>query len=269
MAARDQKKAIAAKDEILGRHPKASLEIVELDLGSLASVKNCAETILAAHEKIDVLMNNAGLMALPEGKTADGFEMQLGVNHLGHWALTCRLMPALLRADRARVVSVTSTAHHMGSPVDPSNPNLEGRYDPWLAYGRSKLANYHFALGLQEQFDRAGIDAMSLLSHPGLTYTDLQGKALDAGASGFLGSFFHKLARGTGMTVEAGARPQLRAATDPNARGGWFYAPRYVNNGAAVRRRYFRPGREAAIAKLWEVSEHETGLALDLRAAPH
>jgi NAD(P)-dependent dehydrogenase (short-subunit alcohol dehydrogenase family) len=150
MAARDQKKAIAAKDEILGRHPKASLEIVELDLGSLASVKSCAETILAAHEKIDILLNNAGLMALPEGKTEDGFEMQLGVNHLGHWALTCQLMPALLRADRARVVSVTSTAHHMGSPVDPSNPHLEGRYDPWLAYGRSKLANYHFALGLQE-----------------------------------------------------------------------------------------------------------------------
>lgn len=103
---------------------------------------------------------------------------------------------------------------------------------------------------------------MSLLAHPGLANTDLQSTAVAEGGAGFLGSFSHTLAARTGMTAEQGALPQLRAATDPAARGGWFFAPRYVNNGPAVRRRYFRPGADAAIARLWQVSERETGIAL-------
>src|SRR6202011_5653048 len=97
-----------------------------------------------------------------ERKTADGFEMQLGVNHLGHWALTAQLMPALLRAPTARVVSVTSPPRHIGRAIDPANPHLRGRYKPWRAYGQSKLANYHFALGLQQRFEAAGVGASSL-----------------------------------------------------------------------------------------------------------
>ncbi len=262
MAARNQTKAADAAVTIRGTHHEARLEIVELDLGSLASVRSAADTILAAHHRIDILVNNAGLMAMPERATADGFEMQLGVNHLGHWALTAHLMPALLAADTARVVSVTSTAHHMGKAIDPANPHLHGRYSPWGAYGQSKLANYHFALGLQQEFERAGVPAISLLAHPGLSNTDLQSTTVEAGGGGLLGTISHRLVNLTGMTPAKGALPQIRAATDPTAKGGEFYAPRFVNNGAAVRRPFIRPGRDRAIATLWQVSEAETGVAL-------
>lgn len=264
MAARNQAKATAAEAEIRNAHPSASLEVVALDLGSLASVAEVSEEILGRHDQIDILVNNAGLMAMPEARTEDGFEMQFGVNHLGHWALTSQLMPALLAAKEARVVTVTSTAHHLGRAVDPTNPHLEGRYKPWRAYGHSKLANYHFALGLQGEFDRAGVVAQSLLAHPGLSDTDLQSTTVEAGGGGWAAPFFHRMASMTGMTPAQGALPQIRAATDPKARGGQFYAPRFVNNGAAVRRPFLRPGRKKAIARLWEVSERETGVVLEV-----
>ena len=262
MAARDQAKAAGAADEIRRETPAASLEIVALDLGSLASVRAAAEMILGAHERIDLLVNNAGLMAMPEGRTAEGFEMQFGVNHLGHWALTAQLMPAMLAADAARVVTVTSTARHMGRPVDPNNVNLEGRYSPWSAYGRSKLANFDFALGLNAVFARAGVRAVSLVAHPGLSNTDLQATTVAQGGGGALAPFFHKLAAVTGMDPAKGALPQIRAATDPAAKGGELYAPRFGNNGPAVRRPVLRPGRTKSIATLWAVSERETGLAI-------
>ena len=126
MAARDQPKATAATANIMAQHPEASVEVVELDLASLDSVAAAAVQIQEAHDRIDILVNNAGLMAMPERRTADGFEMQFGVNHLGHWALTAQLMPALLRADGARVVSVTSTARQIGRAVDPRTPTFTG-----------------------------------------------------------------------------------------------------------------------------------------------
>jgi len=268
MAARDQEKAAAAQQSIRETHPSASLEIVALDLGSLASVREAADRILAAHDKIDILVNNAGVMALPQRKTADGFEMQFGVNHLGHFALTAHLLPALLRADAARVVSVTSTAHHMGRAVDPKNPHLEGSYGEWKAYGQSKLANFHFAVGLQRRFEAAGIAAASLIAHPGLSDTDLQATSVAETEGGFVQRFFHGLASSTGMTPAAGALPQVRAATDPSAKGGEFYAPRFVNNGPPVRRPILRRiGLSKAIETLWEVSERETGVTLDVEAA--
>jgi len=262
MAARNQDKAAEAAATIRAATPAAALEIVPLDLGSLASVRTAAERIRHEHPRIDILVNNAGVMAMPEQRTADGFEMQLGVNHLGHWALTAQLMPALLAAPAARVVSVTSGAHHMGRRVDPDNPHLHGRYAPWRAYGQSKLANYHFALGLQREFAGAGVSAISLMAHPGLSNTDLQSTTVAAGGAGFSGTFFHTVAARVGMSAAQGALPQLRAATDPEARGGYFYAPRYANNGPAVRRPVLRPGARAAIAALWQVSERETGVAL-------
>src|SRR5918994_634267 len=159
MAARNQDKAAEAVADIRRGAPDASLEVVPLDLGSLASVREAAGRILASDERIDILVNNAGIMGIPERRTADGFEMQFGVNHLGHYALTALLMPALLRADAARIVTVTSTAHHMGRAVDPANPHLEGRYGPWRAYGQAKLANFHFGLGLQRRLAAAGAPA--------------------------------------------------------------------------------------------------------------
>jgi NAD(P)-dependent dehydrogenase (short-subunit alcohol dehydrogenase family) len=262
LAARDQDKAKRAADVIARATTAARLEIVPLDLGSLASVREAAEQIMGSHQVIDILVNNAGVMATPEQKTADGFEMQFGVNHLGHWALTALLMPAIVAAGAARVVTVTSTAHHTRDGLDPANPHRRGNYTPWGAYRQSKLANYHFAIGLQREFESTGVRAASLLAHPGLSNTDLQSRTVREGGAGGSGRFFEALSARTGMTAAKGAMPQIRAATDPRARGGEFYAPRFINNGAAVRRPFLRPGAGAAIATLWAVSKLETGIEL-------
>jgi NAD(P)-dependent dehydrogenase (short-subunit alcohol dehydrogenase family) len=267
MAVRNQEKAAAALAQIRASAPDASLELVALDLASQASVRDATGRIMAAHPGIDLLVNNAGVMAIPEAKTVDGFEMQFGVDHLGHWTLTGLLLPALLRSPGARIVTVTSTAHHMGRAVDPANPHLAGRYGPWRAYGQAKLANFHFGLGLQRELAEAGASAASLVAHPGLSNTDLQ--AVSAQASGGVSQRFTlALTRRTGMTPADGALSQLRAATDPAAKGGEFYGPRYVNNGPPVRKPVLRRlGMDKAIAALWEVSARETGVAIDVRAA--
>ncbi len=267
MAARNQAKAAAAVDDVRVGLPDAAVEIVPLDLGSLTSVEAAAERIAGDHPAIDILVNNAGLMALPERRTEDGFEMQFGVNHLGHWALTSLLLKPLLAADAGRVVTVSSTAHHVGRAVDPENPHLEGRYGPWKAYGQSKLANLHFAIGLQQRFDAAGARASSLAAHPGLSDSDLQTHSADE-SGGFISRASVVAARYTGMDVARGALPQLRAATDPEAKGGEFYGPLFVNNGPPVRKPIIRVvGLEKAIAGLWAVSERETGIDLDVVAA--
>jgi NAD(P)-dependent dehydrogenase (short-subunit alcohol dehydrogenase family) len=239
---------------------------VALDLASQASVRAASEQIIAAHKSIDLLINNAGVMGISEAKTVDGFEMQFGVDHLGHWSLTALLLPALLRTPGARIV--TSTAHHMGRAVDPANPHLHGRYRPWRAYGQAKLANFHFGLGLQRELEKAGASTASLIAHPGLSNTDLQAVSVQESGGGASQRFFLGLARRTGMSAADGALSQLRAATDPAAKGGDFYGPRFVNSGPPVRKPILRRlGMDKAIAALWEVSEHETGVAIDLRAA--
>jgi NAD(P)-dependent dehydrogenase (short-subunit alcohol dehydrogenase family) len=263
MAARDKAKALAAEAEIRRTAPAASLELVELDLGSLKSVRAAAATIAEHHRAVDILVNNAGVMGVPQRRTVDGFEMQFGVDHLGHWALTALLLPSLLAAPTARVVTVTSTAHHMGRAVDPDNPHMEGRYGPWKAYGQAKLANFHFGLGLQQRFAAAAVPVQSLIAHPGFSRTELQ--VVSAREQGGPWSrFFEWSAARTGMSPAEGALAQLRAATDPGARGGEFYGPRYVNFGPPVRRPVLRRlGLRKAIEVLWEVSEHETGIPLD------
>jgi NAD(P)-dependent dehydrogenase (short-subunit alcohol dehydrogenase family) len=268
MAARNQDKAAAAADQIRVLAPGATLEVVPLDLGSLDSVHAAAEQISAAHPTIDLLVNNAGVMGIPEQATADGFEMQFGTNHLGHYALTALLLPAVLRADAPRVVTVTSTARHMGRGVRADNPHLHGSYGEWKAYGQSKLANYHFALGLQRRFEAAGARAASLTAHPGLSNTDLQAVSVEQTGGGLSQKFFHSMAGATGMSPARGALPQLRATTDPRAKGGELYAPRWVTNGAPVRRPVLRRiGLSSSIATLWVVSERETGITLDVADA--
>jgi len=266
MAVRNEQKAQEAVEDIRASVPDAALELVSLDLGSQASVRAATEQIVRAHERVDLLVNNAGVMGIPERKTVDGYEMQFGVDHLGHWTLTALLLPALARTPGARIVTVTSTAHHMGRAVDPENPHLDGRYGPWRAYGQAKLANFHFGLGLQRELARAGASAASLIAHPGLSNTELQAvsaRETDGGASQ---RFFLMLARRTGMSPAQGALSQLRAATDPRANGGEFYGPRWINSGPPIRKPIFRRiGTSRAIAKLWEVSERETGVALPLR----
>jgi NAD(P)-dependent dehydrogenase (short-subunit alcohol dehydrogenase family) len=264
MAVRNQQKAQDAIADIRADVPDAALELVSMDLSSQASVREAAEQILGAHEHIDLLINNAGVMGIPERRTVDGYEMQFGVDHLGHWTLTALLLPALLRSPGARIVTVTSTAHHMGRAVDPGNPHLEGRYAPWRAYGQAKLANFHFGLGLQRELARAGANAGSLIAHPGLSNTELQAVSVAETDGGASQRFFLVLARHTGMTPARGALSQLRAASDPHAKGGEFYGPLWVNNGPPVRKPVLRAGMSSSIAKLWEVSERETGVALSV-----
>jgi NAD(P)-dependent dehydrogenase (short-subunit alcohol dehydrogenase family) len=267
MAARNQDKAKAAFDEIKATHPDASLEIVELDLGSFLSTKAAAATIAAGHPMIDILINNAGLMAMPERRTADGYEMQFGVNHLGHWLFTAGLLKPLLAADAARLVTVTSTAHHTGRVVDPDNTNMEGNYAPWGAYGRAKLANLHFALGLQREFEKRGLKAQSLAAHPGLSHTNLQVHTVEQGGGGRSAGLWKWMAKHTGMSSAKGALPQLRAAADPTAKGGEFYGPRWATNGVPIRKPILRRDVDEGIAKLWLVSERETGVKLDFDGA--
>lgn len=262
LAARDERKTARAMEAITRATPDAHLTAVALDLGDLASVAAAAAAILAQVSRVDLLVNNAGVMGTPEGRTVDGFETQLGVDHLGHWALTAHLLPALLAAPAARVVTVTSFARLMGRPLDPANPHLTGSYEPWRAYGQAKLANYQFGLGLQDAFARAGVAASSLLAHPGLAHTDLQPTTVRLGGAGGTARFWAWYASRFGMSPARAAMPQLRAATDPRARGGEFYGPRFTTFGPAVRLPVLRRGNPEAIRTLWEVSERETGLAV-------
>jgi len=265
MAVRDRDKAARAIQEIRASVPDARLELVALDLSAQASVREAADRILAAHDHLDLLVNNAGVMGIAEARTIDGFEMQFGVDHLGHWTLTALLLPALLRRPGSRIVTVTSTAHHMGRAVDPANPHLDGRYGPWRAYGQAKLANFHFGLGLQHELEKAHANTASLIAHPGLSDTDLQTVSVQGSGGGTSQRFFHAMARHVGMPADDGALSQLRAATDPSAKGGEFYGPLFVNNGPPVRKPIIRRlGLDRAVAKLWDVSERETGVALDV-----
>ncbi len=268
LAARTAEKASAAEAAIRASFPEASLEILAMDLASQAAIKAAASAVAKKHPTLDILVNNAGVMALPEGRTEDGYETQFGVDHLGHWTLTALLLPSLLNADAARVVTVSSMARYQGKALDPKDPYHEGAYDPWRAYGDSKLANYHFAIGLQREFERHGARAASLTAHPGLSHTNLQVVTEQHGGAGPSATRWRKAAARRGMAPERGALPQLRAATDPRARGGQLYAPRFMATGAAVRRPILRRiGMRAAIEVLWAVSERETGVALPFGSA--
>jgi NAD(P)-dependent dehydrogenase (short-subunit alcohol dehydrogenase family) len=268
MAARNQDRAAAAREEMIGRHPDANVDVRELDLGSLESVETFATSVLEDFDRIDILVNNAGVMGIPEQRTAEGFEMQFGVNHLGHHALTARLLPLLVNTPESRVVSITSTSRHYGKPVDPANPHLDGIYTPWRSYGQSKLANLHFALGLEQRFRSAEAQTQSLVAHPGLSHTDLQANSVRETGGGWSQRFWDGLASRTGMPPERAVLPQLRAATDPSASGGELYAPRFGNNGSPVRRPLVgRSVNQRSIDTLFEVSERLTGLSIDVARA--
>ncbi|MGB0875671.1 MAG: SDR family NAD(P)-dependent oxidoreductase [Mycobacterium sp.] len=268
MAVRNQAKAADARAEILAAHPDASLEIVELDLGSLASVDKAADEIAAKHDHIDILMCNAGVMAMPQGTTEDGFDTQMGVNVLGHWALIARLLPILVATPGARVVTLSSTAQHMGRAIDPADPHMQKNFDEWRMYGQTKLAMRHLAVGLQAQFDSAGVDAKALSAQPGMTNSDLQTTTIQAQAgAGRLGNFFEKWTKAAGMSTDRGALSQLRAAVDPEAPGAGFYGPLFGTHGPPVRKPLIRPGGEGAVEALWRVAERETGRKIDVSAA--
>lgn len=260
LAVRDLAKGEAARTAVVAAG-RGSAEVVPLDLASLASVREAAVRILDTTERIDLLLNNAGVMATPARRTQDGFELQLGTAVFGHYAFTARLWPAIERSGSARIVSVTSFARLTGAPYLDPGDLLMRRYDPWRAYGRSKLGVAVLGLELHRRLAANGRSEAiaSLVAHPGYANTNLQ--ATTATALGDpLSRFFARSVRTVGMTPEQGARPLLRAAADPGARSGEMYAPRFVAIGPAVRRPIdARTASPSAGKVLWRVCREQTG----------
>ncbi len=256
LACRNPEKGEAALARIRAESPAGEATLATLDLSDLASVAAFATTFAATHPRLDLLINNAGVMLPPLSRTKQGFELQLGTNHLGHFALAGRLLPLVLRTRGARVVVVSSTAQSAGR-IDFADLNWERRsYRAFAAYGQSKLANMMFALELDRRLaaaGAAGAGVRAVAAHPGWTATDLQR------TSGFMRAFNPLFA----MKPEDGALPTLRAATDPAAESGSYWGPsRFLElNGPPARARIPKHARDAAVAaRLWTESERLTGV---------
>jgi len=251
LACRNAQKAGDAIERIRARTPGADLEFLELDLASLGSVERFAGAFDSAHDRLDLLINNAGVMAPPLGHTEDGFELHFGCNHLGHFALTGRLMAHLEATPGARVVTVSSLTHRMAA-FDFDNLNAEKSYRKMAAYGQSKLANLLFNLELQRRLETSGSGLLATAAHPGWTRTDLQRHAS-------MMDFFGGLTQGPAH----GALPTLRAAVDPQARGGDYYGPRGLFElvGYPKKVRTSSAARNVDDARLlWRISEEMTGV---------
>ncbi|GAA0942073.1 oxidoreductase [Actinocorallia libanotica] len=230
------------------------VSLAPLDLADLASVRSFAAD--GVKEPLDLLVNNAGVMAIPRATTADGFEMQFGVNHLGHFALTGLLLPALLERPGARVVTVSSFASH-GGRIDFDDLQGEKRYSRWGGYARSKLANLLFAKELDRRYK--GLD--SLVAHPGYAATGLMDSSVGLGRNPFEAAAYWLGSRTVALSSSFGALSTLRAATDPHARGGQVYGPRFVMRGTPVVGGLNPAGDDVELARrLWDVSSELTGV---------
>lgn len=260
LACRNPDKGQAALDRIAAEKPKGSATLSLLDLSDLDSVAAFAKGFASKHARLDLLINNAGVMVPPLGRTKQGFELQFGTNHLGHFALTGHLLPLVLGTPGARIVVVASTAQNWGR-VDFEDPNWEHRsYSAWRAYGQSKLANMMFALELHRRLSAASAGVPATAAHPGWTATDLQ---RTAGFARFFNPMF-------AMKPADGALPTLRAATDPAAESGSYWAPAgwFELSGPPARARIPEKAQDEAVAaRLWEVSEKLTGVSLAVPAA--
>lgn len=253
LACRSREKGEAAVARIAAEEPRGSVTFAALDLADLDSVRRFAKAFADSHDRLDLLVNNAGVMVPPASKTKQGFELQFGVNHLGHFALTGLLLDLLRKTSGARVVSVSSAAHRMGA-MDFDDLDFETRgYDPWAAYGQSKLANLLFTFELQRRFEGEGEDAIAVAAHPGWTGTDLQRHAW----------YVRLMNLVIAMTPEQGALPTLRAATAPDVQGGEYYGPHGFQEmrGYPVRVDTTDAARSREdAARLWQLSEERTGV---------
>jgi NAD(P)-dependent dehydrogenase (short-subunit alcohol dehydrogenase family) len=265
LACRSPARAEAALETLRARAPGASAEVRALDLSSLASVKRFAESFAKDHGRLDGLVNNAGLMALPFGKTEDGFETQLGTNHLGHFALTGHLLPTLLATPGSRVVSVASTAHRWGR-MNWDDLMGDRGYDAWGWYGQSKLANLLFTYELARRLESKRLETTALACHPGYAATALQHKGPEMEGSRLKGAIMS-----VGNTIlaqgpEMGALPTLRALCDPGAKNGEYYGPRglFEMVGYPVKVSSTKASQDRdAQRRLWDESEKLTGVRFD------
>jgi NAD(P)-dependent dehydrogenase (short-subunit alcohol dehydrogenase family) len=262
LACRNKDKGETAVQQVIQACPRAKTELIHLDLADLTSVRCFASVFTRRYDRLDILINNAGIMAIPIGKTVDGFELQFGTNHLGHFALTGLLLDLLIHTYQARIVTVSSGGHRFGQ-IDFDNLNGEKRYDPQRAYAQSKLANLLFTYELQRRFEALGVDTMAVAAHPGWTATNLSAHW----------RIIHMLNPFIAQKPEMGALPALYAATSPDVQGGDFYSP----GGWQELRGYPRKVRSsdssydcAVAAKLWTVSEELTGIRYpQITRVPH
>jgi len=258
LACRNLDKGHAAVEEIRAVTPEAQLQLEELDLASLASVRGFAERFKATHDGLDLLLNNAGVMAPRRRRTADGFELQFGTNHLGHFALTTALLETMEGREDARVVTLSSTAHKMGR-INFDNLGGDRHYFRWNAYGQSKLANLLFALELDRRLRAAGSTVKSLAAHPGYAATNLQ----SAGPPLFDRIVMVASNALTAQSDEMGALPTLYAATQPGLEGGTYIGPDSFreHRGHPTIVQPSGRARDAETARrLWEVSERLTAV---------
>src|SRR5690606_35035346 len=259
---RDIAKAEAAREDVLADVPAAEVSVQHLDLASLASVRRCADTL--NQDGVDIVVCNAGTMALDRAETEDGFEAQFGVNHLGHFALVGHLYPGLVTRPGARVVSVTSGAAYIGR-IDFDDPMGERDYDRWRAYNQSKLANLLFAQSLARRFVGSGSSATAHAAHPGLVFTQLQRRVLETTDDlPWWNRFF--LARITptlGQGAQMGALPLVYAALSPAAVNGDLWGPRWMARGRPVQASLPRTARDVGVQeRLWRASEELTGVSM-------
>ena len=268
LTGRDDAKGLRAIEGICERFPDALIAYEHLDLASLSSVADFARRFAADNERLDLLVNNAGVMALPKRQqTEDGFEMQLGTNYLGHYALTARLLPQLRRAGAPRIVNLSSLAHRSGAI---NFDDLQGKhsYRPWRAYCQSKLAMLMFALELQRRSLAAGWGLTSVAAHPGYARTDLI--ANGPGTNTVQGRVGRLLQPWISQSAAEGALPTLFAATSPDAEPGGYYGPNgfYELKGSPGPARIMPQARHlAAAAMLWDASATLTGVSFDEIAA--
>lgn len=267
MACRNVKKAEEARDSILKENPEAHLHLMTLDLGSLASARQFATDFRAQYDHIDLLYNNAGLMAMPYGKTADGFETQLGVNHLGHFALTGLLLDLIMNVPNSRIVTVSSTAAWFGR-MNFDDLQSEKSFTRYGAYGQAKLANALFAFELQRRLSEVGSPTLSLAAQPGFVYTELQKRAVHEGGNGLEGGLYEFLGRVLAQPVAMGTLPQLYAGVAPDVKGSEFYSPErfYVFGYPKAIRAPKRAYNTEDAQRLWQISEELTGVKYAFRA---
>ena len=262
LAVRNTTKGVASAERIRAAVTGARVDVRELDLSSLRSVRSFASELVAESSTLDLLINNAGIMQTPSSRTADGYELQLGTNHLGHFALTGLLLEALGRATAPRVVTLSSLEHRSGR-IHFDDLQLEHGYAPRKAYQQSKLANAIFGIELDRRLRAAGSPILSVLAHPGYSATNLQ----STGPTG-LSAFVMRIGNAViAQKAEKGALPQLLAATAPSVQGGQFYGPSGFNElrGDPVEVQAVAAARDPETGRrLWEVSEELTAVTFPL-----
>ncbi len=252
LACRSKSRGETAVSQIRANNADANVELMLLDLGDLASVRGFVDEFSGRYDRLDILANNAGVMMPPLGKTPDGFELQFGINHLGHFALTGLLYDLLARTPKSRVVTVSSMAHRNGK-IDFDNLNAEKNFSKSGAYGQSKLANLLFTYELQRRFEAAGVDTIATAAHPGWTATNLQDETW----------IFRMLNPLLAQKPLMGALPTLYAATAPDVQGGDYYGPdgwQGIKGYPTKEKSNDRSYETAVAAKLWTISEGLTSV---------